>query len=73
VTGSLILFLGRAALGARRLLQGDPARDRQAALAGAVTAFAVHSAIDLDWSFPAIALIAATILGIVSARLPSFG
>ena len=71
VTGSLVLFLGRAALAARRLPQSDPARGRQAALAGAVMAFALHSAFDLDWSFPAIALIAATILGLASVRLPS--
>jgi putative inorganic carbon (HCO3(-)) transporter len=67
VSACLILILGQAIMAARRLPEGSPARGRLAALVGAVAAFATHSAFDLDWSFPAIALMAATILGIVSA------
>jgi putative inorganic carbon (HCO3(-)) transporter len=69
VLAGLILFLGQAVMAARRLPEGSPARGRLAALIGAVGAFAIHSAFDLDWSFPAIAMTVATILGIVSARL----
>ena len=35
-----------------------------------ITAFAVHSFVDLDWSFPAIALTVATMIGLTSAHLP---
>ena len=71
VAASLMVLLGRTLIAARRLSEADPARGRLAALAGAVVAFALHSAFDLDWSFPAIALIAATLIGMISARLPA--
>ena len=67
----LAVFLLRTLIAARRLSEGDPARVRLAALVGAVGAFALHSAFDLDWSFPAIALVAATLIGMISAHLPA--
>jgi len=58
----IVIF--RTAVMALRLPTADPMRRRLAALAGTLAAFGVHSAVDMDWSFPAIALEAATILGV---------
>jgi len=62
-------FLGRLASITMRAPEDDPVRRRLAALLAALVAFAVHSLVDLDWSFPAIALVAATLLGLASAHL----
>lgn len=64
------ICLVRVAMAARRLPFGHPVRGRRAALLGALAAFAIHSGIDLDWSFPAVALLAAAILGLATATLP---
>lgn len=54
----------------RRTPIDHPTRGRLAALLATLVAFAFHSAMDLDWSFPAIALTAAILLGMASAQLP---
>ncbi len=66
---ALVVFLGRVGKLIRRNPNSDPARRRQAALLATLTAFAVHSLVDLDWSFPAIAATFATMLGLTSAHL----
>ena len=75
VTG-LIICLRRVVLAAQRLPIEDPGRSRRAALLAGFVAFAVHSGMDLDWSFPAVALLSAVILGLMIGgvpRLPSRG
>lgn len=67
----LLSCLVRAARAAQRLPLADPVHDRRAALLAAVVAFAVHSATDLDWSYPAIALLAAVLLGLLAADAPA--
>lgn len=62
-------FLGRVGTAIRRAPDSDPTRWRQAALLAALVAFAVHSLVDLDWSFPAIAATAATLIGLTSGHL----
>ena len=62
-------FLGRVGAAIRRTPDSDPTRWRQAALLATLVAFAVHGLVDLDWSFPAIAATAATMLGLTSAHL----
>lgn len=62
-------FLARIGAVIARAPEEDPARRRLSALLAALAAFAVHSLVDLDWSFPAIALMAATLLGLASAHL----
>jgi tetratricopeptide (TPR) repeat protein len=62
-------FLGRVGTAIRRAPEQDPARRRLAALLATLVAFAVHSLVDLDWSFPAIAATVATMLGLTSAHL----
>jgi O-antigen ligase/Flp pilus assembly protein TadD len=42
-------------------------RHRLAALAGTLIAFAAHCALDIDWSYPAIAILAAITTGVVAA------
>lgn len=61
-------FLGRAGAATRRAPERDPAR-RLAVLVATLVAFAIHSLVDLDWSYPAIAVTVATILGLASAHL----
>ena len=68
-TLSLGAYLGRLSLAVARAGSNDPKRRRLAPLLAALVAFALHSAVDLDWSFPVIALTAATLLGLVSAGL----
>jgi tetratricopeptide (TPR) repeat protein len=67
----LLICLVRAARTARQLPLADPVHDRRAALLAAVVAFAVHSATDLDWSYPAVALLAAVLLGLLAASTPA--
>jgi O-antigen ligase/tetratricopeptide (TPR) repeat protein len=67
--GALVAFLGRVGKSIRRTPDSDPARRRQAALLATLIAFALHSLVDLDWSYPAIAATVATILGMTSAHL----
>ena len=66
----LLICLVRAAGTVHRLPLADPVRNRRAALLAAVVAFAVHSATDLDWSYPAVALLAAGLLGLLAASAP---
>lgn len=66
---ALVVFLGRVGKAIRRTPDSDPTRRVQVALLATLTAFAVHSLVDLDWSFPAIAATAATMLGVTSAHL----
>ncbi|MEK7204253.1 MAG: O-antigen ligase family protein, partial [candidate division NC10 bacterium] len=47
----------------------SPRRRAGAALLAALVAFFVHSLGDLDWSFPAIAVTAATLLGLAASNL----
>jgi O-antigen ligase len=67
---ALLIFLARAAWAVQRLPPADPVRGRRAALVAAVVAFAVHSSTDLDWSYPAVALLAAVLLGLLAAETP---
>ncbi|MBI4841349.1 MAG: O-antigen ligase family protein, partial [candidate division NC10 bacterium] len=62
-------FMGRLGSVITRSPEDDPLRRRLAALLAALVAFAIHSLVDLDWSFPAIALVAATLLGLAGAHL----
>jgi O-antigen ligase len=71
VSVGLLVFLTRAVCSLRRLPTAHPTRGRRAPLIAALMAFGVHSGMDLDWSFPAVGLLAAIILGLVSAALPS--
>jgi O-antigen ligase len=61
-------FLARVVGRIRRTPGGDPARGRLAALVATLVAFFVHSLVDLDWTFPAIATTVATLLGLTSAH-----
>ena len=67
----LLICLARAARVAQRLPLGHPVRSRRAALLAAFVAFAVHSGTDLDWSYPAVALLAAVILGLLLVDFPT--
>ncbi|MBI2564164.1 MAG: O-antigen ligase family protein [candidate division NC10 bacterium] len=62
-------FLGRLGSVITRSSEDDPLRRRLAALLAVLVAFAIHSLVDLDWSFPAVALVAATLLGLANAHL----
>jgi tetratricopeptide (TPR) repeat protein len=53
----------------RRTPVKDPARGQPAVLLATLVAFAVHSLVDLDWSFPAIAVTAAILFGLASSHL----
>ncbi len=61
-------LLGQVGARISRLPSDHPVRYRVAALMAALAAFLVHSAVDLDWSFPAIALAASTMLGLISVH-----
>ncbi len=67
----LLFCLARAARNVQRLPLAHPVRSRRAALLAAVIAFAVHSGTDLDWSYPAVALLAAVLLGLLAAGAPA--
>jgi tetratricopeptide (TPR) repeat protein len=67
---TLGVFLGRVGKAILRAPNPDPTRRRQTALLATLVAFAVHSLVDLDWSFPVIAITVATMLGLTSAHLP---
>jgi O-antigen ligase len=62
-------FLGRVGAAIRRTPGSDLTRWRQAGLLATLVAFALHSLVDLDSSFPAIAVTVATTLGLTSAHL----
>lgn len=62
-------FLWRVGAVIRRAPAKDPSRRRLAILLATLVAFAAHSAVDLDWSFPAIAVTAATLFGLAGAHL----
>ena len=70
---ALLICLGRAAMAGRRLPLAHAARTRRMVLVAALAAFAVHNGMDLDWSFPAIALTSVVLLGLTVAgsRHPS--
>ena len=63
-------FLGRVSLTIRRDQDSDSTRRRQTVLLATLVAFSVHSLVDLDWSFPAIALTVSTLIGLTAAHLP---
>jgi len=62
-------FLGRMGAAIRHATRDDPVRGRLAALMAALVAFLAHNLVDMDWSFPAVALTGATLLGLASAHL----
>jgi len=62
-------FLARVGTAIRGTPVQSPSRRIGAALLAALAAFFVHSLGDLDWSFPAIAVTAATLLGLAASRL----
>ncbi len=63
-------FLVRVGTALARTPPEDSRRRGGAAQLAALVAFLVHSLGDLDWSFPAIAVTAATLLGLTAAHLP---
>ncbi len=63
VLGSVLL---RAATAARRPPVEDPVRRCLAILVATLAAFLVHSAVDLDWSYPAVATTAVILLGLTA-------
>ena len=67
----LSICLARAAQVVQRLPLDHPVRGRRAALLATLVAFAVHNGTDLDWSYPAVALLAAVILGLLTADFPA--
>jgi putative inorganic carbon (HCO3(-)) transporter len=67
---ALATFFGRMGVAIHRTPAGNPGRGRLVVLVATLVAFAVHSLVDLDWSFPAIATTAAILLGLASAQLP---
>ncbi len=62
-------FLGRMGAAIRHATRDDLVRGRLAALMATLVAFLAHSLVDMDWSFPAVALTGATLLGLGSAHL----
>ena len=70
---ALLICLVRAAMAGHRLPLAHAARTRRMVLVAALAAFAVHNGMDLDWSFPAIALTSVVLLGLTVAgsRHPS--
>jgi putative inorganic carbon (hco3(-)) transporter len=68
VSVGLLVYLARIAVTVLQLPLTHPGRSRRAALMAALVAFFVHSGMDLDWSFPAVALLGAVILGLANAE-----
>jgi O-antigen ligase len=70
---ALLICLGRAAMAGHRLPLAHAARTRRLVLVATLAAFAVHNGMDLDWSFPAIALTSVVLFGLAVAgsRHPS--
>ena len=64
------VFLARIGKAIRQTPDSKTIRWRSVILLGTITAFAMHSFVDLDWSFPAIAVTVATMIGLASAQLP---
>jgi tetratricopeptide (TPR) repeat protein len=62
-------FLVRVGHALARMPPEDSCRRGGAALLAALVGFLVHNLGDLDWSFPAIAATATTLLGLTAARL----
>jgi O-antigen ligase len=67
---ALLFCLVRAASAGHRLPLANVTRVRQMLLVAAFAAFAAHNAVDLDWSFPAIALTGMVLLGLMAAGIP---
>jgi O-antigen ligase len=68
LAGLAFLFcLARVALAGRRLPLAYATRTRRMVLVAALAACAVHNGVDLDWSFPAIALTSVVLLGLTVA------
>ncbi len=65
----LVGFLCRLRSAINRTAPGDLVRGRRAALLATLLAFSAHSAVDLDWSYPSIAVAAATLLGLAAGHL----
>ncbi len=65
----LAWLFGRIGFAIRKSPTNAPARRYLGPLLAALTAFACHSALDQDWSFPAIAFAAAVLVGISTAHL----
>ena len=63
---TLLICLARAAMAGGRLPLAHTARSRRMILIAALVAFAVHNGVDLDWSFPAIALTSVVLLGLAA-------
>jgi O-antigen ligase len=65
------IFLGRAALAIKQAPTDHPLSPRRPILLATLVAFLAHSLVDLDWSFPAIALAAATMFGLAAPTASS--
>lgn len=64
-------YLCRMTAAITRVPADDPVRRRLAILLATLVAFLAHSLGDLDWSFPAIAVSVATMLGLTVAHFPA--
>lgn len=62
-------FFWRVATTITQAPVGDRAAQRLAILLPALVAFTLHSLVDIDWTFPAISLMAATMFGLASGHL----
>jgi O-antigen ligase len=71
VSVGVLVYLARLAVSTRQLPLTHPSRSRRATLMAALVAFFVHSGVDLDWSFPAVALLGAAMLGLANVGLPT--
>jgi O-antigen ligase len=69
-SAGLLVYLARVAATTVRLPLNHPGRNRRAALLASLVAFFVHSGVDLDWSFPAVALFGAVALGLIYGGPP---
>jgi O-antigen ligase len=67
---ALVVFLGRLGKSIRQSAESNPTKWGRIALLVSLTAFAIHSFVDLDWSFPAISATVTTMIGLTCAHLP---
>jgi O-antigen ligase len=67
---ALLICVGRAAMAGRCLPLAHTGRTRRMILMASLAAFAVHNAVDLDWSFPAIAFTGTVLSGLIFPGSP---
>jgi O-antigen ligase len=67
IAAVFLVRLGRVSRGGQQASDGASA----AALAGTLTAFLVHSAVDMGWTYPAIGFTAAIVSGLAARHVPA--